>query len=483
MNACFSPVLFRNTMLVTKLLLGCSALPAIADDRLQFAPAPIPLAGTPATPTPAANTQLLHDTANSGSSDLREESLLRKLSISRLEDSITALQANTGPYAPALAEQYLALGQLYLDTNDHELALETLAKAEHASRVNHGLNAPEQFLPIALSIEIHLARKDYQQAIERQEYLVHLHKAHFGRDAVEVVPEMAELGDMYFAAFERGIHRKPTGVEPVAAFGPAAGHADPNDMTPVELAFVWLGHAQSYYFDSITRLVGHKQYADPLLMQLESSLIGTLFLQAHRRDITVDPEFFLSYRDPMRRDSLNFDRREEQMPGYRNGTEAFTRILAYLQHNPNATAADVAGAMLELGDWHLLFGRNKQAQTQYAKAREWLLEHGADEAELAALLEPTVPVQLPTFIAGANLLQTAGTQDSYDGYIDVDFAVNAHGNISELKILDRSANADAEVEARLKKVLHNAPFRPGHAVLADNRSERHYSVRYNFMQL
>jgi len=483
MNACFSPALFRNTLLASALLLGSGALPAIADDRLQFAPAPIPLAGALETHTPATNTQTLPDIAASGTGDLREESLLRKLSISRLEDSITTLQANAGPYAPMLAEQYLALGQLYLDTNEHELALETLAKAEHASRVNHGLNAPEQFLPIELSIEIHLARKDYQQAIERQEYLVHLHKAHFGRDAVEVVPEMAVLGDMYFAAFERGIHRKPAGVEPIAAFGPASGHSDPNEMTPVELAFVWLGQAQRYYFDSITRLVGHQQYANPLLIQLESSLIGTLFLQAHRRDITVDPEFFLSFRDPQRRDSLNFDRREEQMPGYRDGTEAFTRILAYLQHNPNASASDVAGAMLELGDWHLLFGRNKQAQTQYAKARAWLLEHGANEAELAALLEPTVPVQLPTFIADANRLQTAETHDSYDGYIDVDFAVNAYGNISELKILDRSANADAEVEARLKKVLHNAPFRPGHTALADNRSERHYSVRYNFVQL
>jgi len=465
-------------------VLLCAALvfahPAAADPGLRFAATPIPSAATPlALGTSHYSEGVASGSTSAGNEDMGE-GLLQQLSIHRLEDNIATLQADSGPYAPALAEQYLALGQMYRQAGDDAAALAQLEKAEHAYRLNNGLNAPEQFRPIELSIDIHLARKDYRQAVERQEYLVHLHQSRYGGAAAEVAPELAELGDMYFAAFERNIRRRPAALEPE----PTRTTAKNVEPGMIETAFMHLYEAQTQYFRSISNLLGQGRHFDPLLVRLETSLINTLFLQAHQRTLAADPDFFLSYRDPQSRDMLKFDNKREQLPGYRSGVKAFTRIVAYLQHNPETEATAVARAMLELGDWHLLFGHQRLARQQYAAARAWLLEHDVSAAEQAAVLEPAVPVQLPTFVGGSNRLHAAKADNTrYDGYIDVGFSVNANGRISDLAILDRSANADALVEARLRKVLYNAPFRPGPATLADNGDEQHYSVRYNFVQL
>jgi tetratricopeptide (TPR) repeat protein len=405
----------------------------------------------------------------------------RGVAIGAYQRAIATLQETRGPFDAGLAEQYLALGRLYQEAADYDEALDIYAKAEHISRMNFGLHAPEQFLPIELSIDCHLAKGEFPEAVARQEYLVYLHHKHYGFDAAEAVPEVLALGDMYFTAFERGIHNDP-GVLALK-LGADAGVPDPGALTPVQAGFHWLNQARIQYFTSIRSLLAHEDYTNPLLLDLESNLIETLFMQAFRRSIEIDPQNFVNIREPGVRDMLTFDRTNEQLPLYRSGEEAFSRILVYLRNNPAVKPAQVAATMLELGDWHLLFGRETRSRAQYEAAREYLVASGADAAEIAALLNPAVPVQIPVFRdpphSRASL--ASGTEHpAYAGYIDVALTLDRTGEVTRVEVLDKSVSADPAVEARLKKVLRNAPFRPR---LAGMENSDKVAVRYNFAQL
>jgi tetratricopeptide (TPR) repeat protein len=406
----------------------------------------------------------------------------RTAAITTYAHKIATLQENLGPFANELATEYLALGRIYQEEADYDNALAMYAKAEHIIRINHGLYAPEQFLPIELGIDCHLANGAFPDALERQEYLVYLHRKHYGYDAVEVVPELLALGDMYFDAFERGIRQDPAAPVPALGFGPETDFADPRELSPIETAFKWLDRARTQYFTSITSLVARQDYTNPLLLDLETNLIETLFLQAFRRNIEVDPQYFLGADDPATRDTINFDRQNERIPLYRNGEEAFTRILAYLRANPAVKPAQVAEAMLQLGDWHMLFGKHKRGMAQYEDARNYLVASGASESDIAALLNPAVPVQLPVFMdqPHSRALVAPNADPVFDGFIDVALTLDDTGDVKKIEVLGRSESADPAVEDRLKKVLRNAPFRPR---IAGTATTDKVALRYNFAQL
>ncbi len=346
----------------------------------------------------------------------------------------------------------------------------------------HGLNAPEQFLPIKLGIECYLAKGAFPEALERQEYLVYLHRERYGFNAAEDVPELRTLGDMYFDAFERGIQRNPEAPVPALSFGQQSDYRNPEELSTIVTAFRWLDQARTQYFASIRNLVMREDYTNPMLVDLETDLIETLFLQAFRRNIELDPLYFLSTHNVQARDTLNFERDDERLPLYRGGEEAFTRILTYLRANPDAQPVQVAEAMLELGDWHLLFGKERRGLKQYEEARAYLVASGVSDAEITALLNPAVPVQLPVFREAPHIRSwlAQDVTPAFSGYIDVALTLDDAGDVENIEVLGKSESANAAIEARLKKVLRNAPFRPR---LAGGDDAGKVELRYNFAQL
>lgn len=361
-------------------------------------------------------------------------------------------------------------------------------RARHISRVNYGLNSPEQFPAIELSIASYLAMHNYAEAVDQQKALVAMHKSSFGTEAVELVPRLLTLGDMYFAAFERGLHQNDSGLVP--GFGAESNYRDPAELTTKQLAFLWLQQAQATFMEGITILMKNADLQNPQLLRLEANVLETLFLMSHRQELEQDADFFISEADARhQRGKVQWRYDDEDIPLYREGEIAFKRILVYLKQNPAATPLQTATVMLQLGDWHFLFNRYPKGRAIYQEAQAYLQQSGVDAQTIAALLAPEVPVQLPTFMgqphSRARLAATQGyvsVDEDFDGYIDVSFKVNANGTAKDIEIIDKSANANAQIEARLRKVLRNAPFRP-QVVQASDDSDSKFAVRYYFAQL
>lgn len=388
------------------------------------------------------------------------------------------LELQLGTYAPQLAQQYLLSAQAQQAAGRHEAALDTLAKAAHATRLQQGLDTPAQYDIITLQVRSHLARRDYLAAFGQQQHLLQLQLRQPDASGIDTAATRADLGDMYFDAFRKLVLKQESPARLLPPYGPQSLFLAAETLTPHQLAWLWLGHAQREYEAAISTMHEHAAWQHPLLVKLEEQLIQTLLLQAFERRIAIDPANFLQVQDPHLRDTLRMDERDHQYPFYRAGIEAHERIISYRQSAAATDPDGVSEAMLALGDWHLLFGHTRAARQVYARARQQHAD-AVGAAGTAQDMAASLPHQLPAF---AGLYRTE-TAPEFSGYVDVAFSIGRSGRAQDVEVLGGTQNADARVQRQLRQQLRRAPFRP--ALDAEGRlaGGQRVSVRYHFAQI
>jgi hypothetical protein len=139
-----------------------------------------------------------------------------------------------------------------------------------------------------------------------------------------------------------------------------------------------------------------------------------------------------------------------------------------------ASPVDVATALVELGDWHLLFSANRTALEKYQAAYDLLVEKA--EADAAnAFFAPEVPVMLPAFASDARHFDPA---HRYRGYIDVSVEIGRYGDGTAVDVLDVSPGTSRAVERRLRRHVLETRFRPrfvdGEPARSDASALRYY---------
>jgi hypothetical protein len=137
-----------------------------------------------------------------------------------------------------------------------------------------------------------------------------------------------------------------------------------------------------------------------------------------------------------------------------------------LRQSPLATAA----AMIELGDWYLIFAVNGAALEQYQAARDLLVASGVAQVTIDQMLSPEVPPVVPV------PLETGDR--THHGYVDAAVEVGPYGNARNVEILEKSADTPKILEKRLRQYLERNRIRPrfvdGQLVRSDRFEARFY---------
>jgi hypothetical protein len=232
--------------------------------------------------------------------------------------------------------------------------------------------------------------------------------------------------------------------------------------------------AQAHFVDAIRILIDREAWSDPALLALEQDLVRTYYIDARRTGVIDNP---LSYAINDESRVRTLDERMAISELYQKGKQAYLRMLGYLQKNPEADIAVMAHAMLELADWHQLFGKRAEADDQYGHLDEIMALGGAAAAEAAAIVRPAVPVTLPAFIDTPLSPRANFDTSAAQGYVDLSFTVNRHGRAKHLEVLGTSAAVDSAavdsaVADRLSLLVRTAQFRPA--------ADAEYSLRYYF---
>jgi tetratricopeptide (TPR) repeat protein len=454
-------------------------------DRVLFEAVPLAMAGTADVPQRPSlpSSSRINLPAQVNNEEARTDILDAALAVEEYLEVITETRAEMGPYDTELFQQYLDLGLAYQDQGQHEEAIEAFESAEYISRINNGLYSPDQFPVIERMIDSYIATGDLMTANARQQYLLYLNSQHYGTDSLEVVPALDYLGDWNMDTFFHALTLGNSVGMNVNFGGQGMGG---RSATPRAMAARNLFLAQSQYYQAIENLVEHKRIFDPKLLELEQKLVEAIFLSALRRSIIDDPVFFIKRRAARTGTRIIRDELRGNTMSYINGRNAWQRMHIYVANNPAATPEDVARTMLGKADWNMLFNRRVTALREYTETYAYLVESGVAPERIDEILHPALPVHLPEFTflphSRAHLGVAADTEVDYQGYIDVSFSISRFGNAQSVRIIGKSDNVDSQLERRLRKILHNSPFRP-RMVAGETLKKDVVQLRYYFAEV
>ena len=138
---------------------------------------------------------------------------------------------------------------------------------------------------------------------------------------------------------------------------------------------------------------------------------------------------------------------------------------------------EAASALIELGDWHLLFGKDHEADSAYRRALDTLKRAGMPAEQIDSLFTPSPePMLVPVF---APRLIGADKAPAYMGYVDVAVDLNAYGRSEDVRVTSQSGPTTKTIVRRLEKYISKNQFRP--LFVNGERVDNHdVALRYYF---
>jgi len=354
-----------------------------------------------------------------------------------LEAGVAQLEQETSRYDPALAEPLALLGDAYFGQGELVLAQDTYERAIHIERVNFGLHSAEQVPLIYREADTLAALGDFAKANERHEYAFETLQRSYSRTSLELVPGMYRLAAWYkrthniFGA--RALYQMA--AENLArAYGPDSP----------ELVLPLRGVAETY------RQERFPPYEPPGPRETFAVSTG-----GYSPSSSVDT-------------SVTVNR-------FGDGERALQEIVRILEADPETPRLEVAVAILDLADWHLLFEKWERASALYQHVRERMREEvGLSEADIASYFGQPMPLYLP-LPDNPSPPPADMRRNPVEGYVEVGYTVTNRGNVTALNTL--ASEPEGMMDIRVRRAFRAARFRPRYEadepVATENLKYRH----------
>lgn len=447
-------VVFSGCLSVLPLVLPFNSAQAAVDlQRLLFYPVPLN-SGISISTNPGMVAGLALDDGRSHTSSHAAKA--DAAVVARFQQNIARIRDNEGPYADALIGELVGLGQLYQQSNQHEEALQQLDRAAQISRINNGLYGDDQVALAEYMIESLLALGRFDEVEDKYRFMVAANENQRGASVAQKAAALLKLGEWKLESFHRNLARPDSGqmqsaVVPVGTLG---------DQAVVNTRFGELKEAQTLFVEAIGQLIESESWTDPTLFALEHNLVRTFYIDANREQVIANPASYAisdeSSHERMRRSAATLKLSEQ----YQQGVAAYRRMIGYLKKNPDATIEAVAGVMQGLGDWHLLFGKQSEAEAQYQQLEKFLQLALAPAEQVDAILQPELPVSLPAFLDSPIAAKPLVDDMHFKGYVDFVFDVKRQGRVGKLEVLGSSEGTDSSITDKLVHLVKQARFRP-----------------------
>jgi hypothetical protein len=226
--------------------------------------------------------------------------------------------------------------------------------------------------------------------------------------------------------------------------GPAAATTGQRGMAQMSLR-----QSRRNYGDAIAFYLRKESYDSAELIELERKLLETYYLEFTAESLA--------------------DRRRDAV--YQLGRQSHHRLVAYAALG-TGSVSEFSKALVELGDWELLFSRNAQALRRYREAYQLLEEHGHGQA--LEDLFPDTPVLLPAY--GPSPFETPD-DGVVSRHVDLSFEVSRYGKGRKVAVVETHGHATAEIEKEATRLVNRNRFRP--RLVDGTVSTGTYTVRYS----
>ncbi len=342
---------------------------------------------------------------------------------------ITDLENRFGAYAPGISEQLLGLGNAYLQQGLYTEAVKVFKRAVHVSRINNGLNSPEQIPMLQKMISALVSAGEYEKADERQYYLYRIQRQIYNSSDPAMSQAMMDRAD-----WERQAYYLSVG----------------------ETAFTRLLAMWELYRRVLSNIAAAEGSYSLQLLQPLNGLLETQYLIARYNGEapggiqvggTTNPEI-----------SAEENRfTMVRLSNYKQGQAVIAAIREVHLFNEAEDGTKAAEALLELGDWRQYHTKRDDALEAYQQA--WDEFAAMEGSEVLLQRHFGAPLLLPTTAdAHADLAPPANIR----GYAEVSYTVNERGKVVNLDLLsNETAEGFPNAEpTRLLRRIKAKKFRP-----------------------
>jgi hypothetical protein len=464
------------------------AEPSVAQDaselgNLVFAPVLLSSAG---------NITISPGGASAGTNDALQDSASGYL-------AVIEQQRQAGSTGLELIEPLGLLAVAYQGLGRHEQALEVLEEAIALTVENRGADNLEQIPLQEQKIPSYLALDDIRSVDDTEERVYSLNQEFYEPDSRQMYYATINLADWNTAAYfkenyradGRPLQRQLAVIDRAPrAIGDIAGGT--NRIFDGSIRDVFDQDINDPRLRKIDRL--YKDYQDAIsegenaqldvVIDIAKRIARLSYITRQEMDFERYNNAFVPNYDGSREQAArNSPRRMEE--SYESGEAALKYVISVLRSVEGVRQEALAAAFLDLGDWHLAYGKAQAAKDAYGQAYQALLDAGFAAENIDRALATDIPVQIPVIATHLYSRASRGIRADaelvYRGYLDLSFTVNELGNAGSLEFRGSSAEDSDAVERLIGLQMRSMKFRPvldGGQLSSPGRIEARYFYSY-----
>ncbi len=433
-----------------------------------------------------------------------EENINLLRTIERYKDAINNIQLNTSdPYDFELLEEFTGLGDAYRSLGQHEEAISHYDSAIQINKIQGGLYNLNQLPLLEKIIQSYLALGDLENAGLWHEYSHYLHLENYSAADPEMVNATFALTKWYIANFFRSNFQSPRQNLQMVMNQTSRPTRATSEMIDDNSAINrFMSNPNNAQFENILngniRDIGPRDIEHPLLLKVgsiyedlqyniyaaEQPDVGSIVQTARRiaeLSFITKQEMDFERQNP----NSNWNYANSRVRAYRNsqqrlnqsydsGKNALEYVITLLKA-VEARPEFLASALIELGDWHLAYGKIPSAQNTYQEAYAVMQDEMSMSVEAVnQVFNSPLPLQIPRMATHMFTRRSAGISEdatlNYQGYVDVSFTIDNQGNADDIVFLASSMDDYQDEEDALQEIwsiqsliqskLKLAKFRP-----------------------
>jgi tetratricopeptide (TPR) repeat protein len=344
--------------------------------------------------------------------------------IETFESALDGIEDAHGVWDLRNVEALAGLGAAYRGLGRYDEAIDYYERALYINRMNLGLHDTSQ-IPMLDELTATLAEIDqWERANEIQEYVFYVQQRAIGARSPAILPALYRMAEWY---------RKTGGIY----------------------------QARALYEDAVEIIEGAYGPEDIRLVEALHGIAMTYRLERYPLlgegpEPPKDEEFAFATANPAMRELDMVTDSRATVNRFGAGERALIRAVEIYDKHPGIPARERVEALLNLGDWFLIFDKWNPAFETYSRARDLLLADGWEPAEVTALFADPLPLVFP--LPPGPGAPASGSVERMRGYIDISYDVTDRGRVRDVDIV--AADPEGLMDFRTRKAVKAARFRP-----------------------
>jgi len=337
--------------------------------------------------------------------------------INQLDTAINQLESTHHRYHGALIRPLTLKGDALMVQKNFDGALDNYTRARHIARTANGLFDVSQVEILYREAEAHRKINDLQTSGEREEYALEVVSRSYEPYDMRLVAPLHRLAKFYMQTHNylaaRGLYRRALSVF-------EANRADHSTAAIETLQ----GIARSHLLERFPPIYVNNAE--------DTRLIG--------------PQPGLN--------TAELESQQLQFNNFPAGEKALQRVVDIRKNEEPPNPGGTLTAILQLADWHMMFGRTSTASTLYTHIFEEM--PSIDEDPAAFFADPTL-LYLPS-PQDPDLPEDAFNQNVAQGQVSLQFDVTTSGRVRKLKTI--ASEPPRMMDFRVRRSMRLAQFRP-----------------------